>query len=422
MLTNHVSDMDIQLRLHNSQSLKPCELQKLMPNHQFSFCWIYLLLLTLLTIRSSWPPSHHWASQGFHFAGLNPISMVGLSNWPREGRYHAVDTLRSWTQRRRSARLIRLLFASQLRRSSGTVRCRHLVICTLSKRASIVANAMPLLQFVMPRSLDQIVPTVRTSVSPLCAHWLLSFQKATAPLAPFRFLPPRVKTDMTPSAPLFFPHRGCHVGSDPTCLTLDLQRDFSRPFFPTWPASLCQHERSGLIQGKWRRAGHPGPFQRSLDAPTLQLDSWLWRSTRWRSSRFIRPNFSLRWMSLSLILWLRELRSATDLALRTTCGHLWLTLMEIKVADKVSFLDAPISPSGLFGPTVEGFAERFTEAQKLSQAMWQIAPDPQLLLVTLRLRRLGSQRSPHLPLPPLSLPRLVQPDGWPLSKAPAPPT
>ncbi len=29
------------------------QLQKLIPNHQFSFCWIYLLLLTLLTIRSS---------------------------------------------------------------------------------------------------------------------------------------------------------------------------------------------------------------------------------------------------------------------------------------------------------------------------------------------------------------------------------
>ncbi len=79
--------MDIQLRLHYSQSLKPCELQKLIPNHQFSFCWIYLLLLTLLTIRSSWTPSHHWASQGFYFSGLNPISMAGLSRWPGEGRY-----------------------------------------------------------------------------------------------------------------------------------------------------------------------------------------------------------------------------------------------------------------------------------------------------------------------------------------------
>ncbi len=76
---------------------------------------------------------------------------------------------------------------------------------------------------------------------------------------------------------------------------------------------------------------------------------------------------------------LRELRSATDLALRATKTtaqaigrsmaslvvlerHLWLTLTEIKDADRVSFLDAPISPSGLFGPAVKGFAERFTEA------------------------------------------------------------
>ncbi len=48
---------------------------------------IYLLLLTMLTIRFYWPPSHHWASLGFHFAGLNPISLVGLSRWPVEGRY-----------------------------------------------------------------------------------------------------------------------------------------------------------------------------------------------------------------------------------------------------------------------------------------------------------------------------------------------
>ncbi len=88
---------------------------------------------------------------------------------------------------------------------------------------------------------------------------------------------------------------------------------------------------------------------------------------------------------------LRELRSATDLALRATKTtaqaigrsmaslvvlerHLWLMLTEIKDVDKVSFLDAPISPSGLFGPAVEGFAERFTEAQKASQAMRHFLP------------------------------------------------
>ncbi len=34
---------------------------------------ICLPLLTLSIIRSSCPPSHYWASLGFHFAGLNPI-------------------------------------------------------------------------------------------------------------------------------------------------------------------------------------------------------------------------------------------------------------------------------------------------------------------------------------------------------------
>ncbi len=87
MLNSQVSGVAIQQRLHYSQSLKPCELQRPIPNHQSSFCWIFLLLLTLSIIRSSCPPSHHWASLGFYFAGLNPISPVGLSGWPGEGRY-----------------------------------------------------------------------------------------------------------------------------------------------------------------------------------------------------------------------------------------------------------------------------------------------------------------------------------------------
>ncbi len=87
MLNSQVSGVDIQLRLRYSRSLKPCELQKPIPNHQSSFCWICLPLLTLSIIRSSCPPSHHWISLGFHFAGLNPISLVGLSGWPGEGRY-----------------------------------------------------------------------------------------------------------------------------------------------------------------------------------------------------------------------------------------------------------------------------------------------------------------------------------------------
>ncbi len=88
---------------------------------------------------------------------------------------------------------------------------------------------------------------------------------------------------------------------------------------------------------------------------------------------------------------LRDLRSVTDLPLRTTKAnaqaikrsmsslvmlerHLWLTMMEMKEADKVPFLDASVSSGSLFGPAVEGFAESFTEAQKSSQAMRHFLP------------------------------------------------
>ncbi len=88
---------------------------------------------------------------------------------------------------------------------------------------------------------------------------------------------------------------------------------------------------------------------------------------------------------------LRDLRSATDLALHATKAtaqaigrsmsslvvlerHLWLTLTAMKEADKGPFLDAPVSSSNLSGPAVEGFAEHFTEAQKSSQAMRHFLP------------------------------------------------
>ncbi len=41
------------------------------------------------------------------------------------------------------------------------------------------------------------------------------------------------------------------------------------------------------------RPSHAGPLQRSLDAPTLQLDRRLRRSTLWRFFRSIRPSSSL---------------------------------------------------------------------------------------------------------------------------------
>ncbi len=54
---------------------------------------------------------------------------------------------------------------------------------------------------------------------------------------------------------------------------------------------------------------------------------------------------------------LRDLRSTTDLVLRATKAttkvilerHLWLTMTEMKEADKVPFLDAPVLSGSLFG-------------------------------------------------------------------------
>ncbi len=75
---------------------------------------------------------------------------------------------------------------------------------------------------------------------------------------------------------------------------------------------------------------------------------------------------------------MQELRTATDFALRATkvtvrslgkamstmVVHLWLNLVEMKDVDKARFLDTPISQAGLFGDTVEGFAQQFSAVQQ----------------------------------------------------------
>ncbi len=111
--------------------------------------------------------------------------------------------------------------------------------------------------------------------------------------------------------------------------------------------------------------------------------------------------------------------------------HLWLTLTEIKDADRVSFLDAPISPSGLFGPAVEGFAERFTEAQKASQAMRHFLPKRSSPAAAQSRPRTAPTQQPAKPAPAVSAPqpaRTQQPRGrsrsarrHPPSEAPGPP-
>ncbi len=86
-----------------------------------------------------------------------------------------------------------------------------------------------------------------------------------------------------------------------------------------------------------------------------------------------------------------NLRAATDFALMATKRaaqaigqtmgfmvvqqrHLWLTLADLKDADRKVPLNAPITPSGLFGDAVESIIERFAEAQKRAKAMSHVMP------------------------------------------------
>ncbi len=87
----------------------------------------------------------------------------------------------------------------------------------------------------------------------------------------------------------------------------------------------------------------------------------------------------------------KELRRATDLALRATKHtaravgrslvgsvaaerHLWLNLTEMREKEKVFVLDAPISQSGLFGEAVSSVVEKFRSAKTQSAALKQFMP------------------------------------------------
>ncbi len=88
---------------------------------------------------------------------------------------------------------------------------------------------------------------------------------------------------------------------------------------------------------------------------------------------------------------MQELRTAADFALRAmkvTVRSLWkvmstmvvqechlgLNLAEMTDVDKARFLDAPISQAGLFGDTIEGFAQQFSAVQRQTEAIQHILP------------------------------------------------
>ncbi|KAI2646518.1 Transposon Ty3-G Gag-Pol polyprotein [Labeo rohita] len=86
-----------------------------------------------------------------------------------------------------------------------------------------------------------------------------------------------------------------------------------------------------------------------------------------------------------------ELRRTADLSLRATKEtaraigrsmaslvaaerHLWLTLSDMKEKDRVFLLDAPLSPSGLFGDAVNAVVDRYQEARKQAAAFQRFLP------------------------------------------------
>ncbi len=72
MLTSQVSGVDVQLRLCYSQSLKPCELQKPIPNHQSS---PFNIIPILLDLSSSFDTVNHQIL-------LSTLSSLGITGIP----------------------------------------------------------------------------------------------------------------------------------------------------------------------------------------------------------------------------------------------------------------------------------------------------------------------------------------------------
>ncbi len=111
-----------------------------------------------------------------------------------------------------------------------------------------------------------------------------------------------------------------------------------------------------------------------------------------------------------------KLRRATDLSLRVakemaksisrsmaalvaTERHLWLNLSNIKGEDKNFLMDAPISPSGLFGGAVNSVVERFQESAKQVAAFQKLLP-----AVFISLGLLSGSSPKHLKQAPPTVP------------------
>ncbi len=186
--------------------------------------------------------------------------------------------------------------------------------------------------------------------------------------------------------------------SSPSLMALKRRDKSACPLWMSpWPRISARPRLSDGRRGQAIHPSHAEPLLHSLDAPNRWLDKWLRHRTLWVFSRSSRPRCSpvrrLVWMQLHSGIW----GSLPPLVLEC---HLWFTMTKMKEVDKVPFLEAPVSSGNLFGSAVEGFAKRFTDAQKSSQAMRHFLPKLALLLlpVALNLRRLRRQLSQSQPL------------------------
>ncbi|KAL0169952.1 hypothetical protein M9458_034548, partial [Cirrhinus mrigala] len=103
----------------------------------------------------------------------------------------------------------------------------------------------------------------------------------------------------------------------------------------------------------------------------------------WLSCRYIKPRFVKICTRVNCVrrpTMLYELRRVMS-TMVVQEHHLWLNLAEMRDAKKVRFLDAPISQAGLFGETVEDFAQQFSTVKKqkiLAEnfSAWLSLPNP----------------------------------------------
>ncbi len=212
-----------------------------------------------------------------------------------------------------------------------------------------------------------------------------------------RFLPERDQAPRQQSSP-FFPEvhdeitKSWHApyssrlrASSSSALTsVEGMEEKGYDSLPPLDESVAAHLCPPTASGRKAKAAHPSKLCRTTSALAGRAySSAAQRFTpRW-FCKFYRQNSSAPWMSLtqtpqlSMSCAVRPTWPCATKMTAQTIGrsmaslvqlerYLWLNLTEMKDADKVPFLDSPVSPTGLFGPAVEGFAKRFKTKQVVS--------------------------------------------------------